>query len=173
MNGARGNPVGGPLPQCRGEERGAAHISLIATSWDVEAAPGSMTAPRSFGLTRAPRDDPPPPLTQTAFLRIQIFLPQVQGGGGAHVSDAETGGACGDSTSAYPPHAFPGDSLTGPGGGEGLVVAFRDLSYSITKDGKDVDLITDISAFFMPGRMAAIMGPSGAGKVGVCARARL
>ena len=50
------------------------------------------------------------------------------------------------------------------------MVAFRDLSYSITKGGKDVDLITDVSAFFIPGRMAAIMGPSGAGKVGALER---
>ena len=128
-----------------------------------------------YGKAAAPsptshRPSPPPPLTHTHFLRIQILCPQVQDGGGAYGSDAEAGGTYGGSVAgaAYPTHAFPGDSLTGPGGGEGLVVAFRDLSYSITKDGKDVDLITDISAFFMPGRMAAIMGPSGAGKVCVC-----
>ena len=82
--------------------------------------------------------------------------------------DAEAGSAAGGSSYGKPRgSAFLGDNVAAPGV-EGLVVAFRDLSYSITKDGKDVDLITDISAFFMPRRMAAIMGPSGAGKVGVC-----
>ena len=78
--------------------------------------------------------------------------------------DAENGHPDAAGTSAKPSHAsFPGDSVSGAHGGAGLVVAFRELSYSILKDGKDLDLITDISASFRPGRMAAIMGPSGAG----------
>ena len=47
-----------------------------------------------------------------------------------------------------------------------MTLAFRDLSYSVTlpKGQGEKQILSNVSGMFRPGRVAAIMGPSGAGK---------
>jgi len=49
---------------------------------------------------------------------------------------------------------------------KGLEVTFADVGYSVpTKDG-DKLILRGIDGILTPGRMMALMGPSGSGKVG-------
>jgi ABC-type multidrug transport system ATPase subunit len=48
---------------------------------------------------------------------------------------------------------------------EPLAIAFKDICYSVTlPDGVELDLLTNVSGYFKPGSLTALMGSSGAGK---------
>lgn len=59
----------------------------------------------------------------------------------------------------------PTHENTERGGAQGVAITFTNLEYSVPlKEGDKLTILNDLNGAFVPGKLTALMGPSGSGK---------
>ena len=120
------------------------------------AAPPAEAAPPPPPAVKAPRSGPPPALLPVLALGAAALLGRILLG--RKRGDAAPAG--GDAAPEAPPTPLP------------VVLEFCNLTCTLQKKQKKADsattLLQNVSGSAAPGRLTAIMGPSGAGKTCVC-----